>query len=187
MDSFAILLLAIGLSMDSFAVAIADGMVMKDLKHKQMLLISFSLAIFQGGLPILGWIAGKTIDVYVKEIDHWIAFVLLSFIGGKMLYESFQNKSEVQKEKRFSYSLIITQSIATSIDAFAVGISFAFIYSSLVLPSIVISLVTFSFAYIGIRLGSKCEKYLGNFVEKLGGIILILLGTKILIEHLYFQ
>ncbi len=185
MDIISIILIAIGLSMDSLAVSISNGLTLKNLKLSKSLLIAFSLAFFQAIMPLLGWFVGNGIEEYIQEIDHWVAFVLLTFIGGKMLYEAFQ-KNEVIEHGQLSTLTLLGQSIATSIDAFAIGISFAVLDYSITLPIIIIGLVTFVFSMIGLHLGKLFGKKLGKSVEILGGLVLIGIGVKILIEHLYF-
>ena len=185
MDIISIILIAIGLSMDSLAVSITNGLTIKDLKLSKSLLIAFSLAFFQAIMPLIGWVAGNGIEDYIQEIDHWVAFVLLAFIGSKMLYEGFQRNKEVV-DNQLSILTLLGQSIATSIDAFAVGISFAVLDYSIVLPVIIIGLVTFVFSMLGLHLGKLLGDKLGKYVEITGGIVLIGIGIKILIEHLYF-
>ena len=126
MDIITIILIAIGLSMDSFAVSITNGLTIKNLNVKRILLISFSLASFQALMPLIGWFMGIGIEKYIKSFDHWIAFLLLSFIGGKMIYEGLQ-KNGIEKNIELKMLTLMGQSFATSIDAFAVGVSFAFL------------------------------------------------------------
>jgi len=185
MSFIVIILIAIGLSMDSFAVSISNGLTIKNLKLKQTILIATSLAVFQALMPLLGWYLGSNIEQYIKEIDHWVAFSLLSFIGIKMIYESRMEQGD-EEENSISFKTIIIQSIATSIDAFAVGISFAVLVSDIVLPIIIIGITTFVFSFVGLKIGKILGSKLGNSVELIGGVILIGIGVKILIEHLLF-
>ena len=185
MDTLSIILIAIGLSMDSFAVSVTNGLTIRDLNVKRVLLISFSLAIFQAVMPLIGWFAGIGIEQYITEFDHWIAFVLLSFIGIKMIYEGLQ-KNDKEKDSELKILTLIGQSFATSIDAFAVGISFAFLNISIITPVFIIGFVTFIFSLIGLYLGKYFGKKIGKSVEVFGGIVLLGIGFKILIEHLYF-
>ncbi len=186
MDIFSIILIAIGLSMDSFAVSIANGLCIKNLNAKRVLLISFSLAIFQAVMPLIGWFAGIGIEKYIQEIDHWVAFVLLGFIGVKMIYEGSM-KSETPKDSELKILTLIGQSIATSIDAFVVGISFALLNLSIITPVFIIGFVTFAFSLLGLQLGKYFGKKIGKSVEVFGGIVLVGIGLKILIEHLYLH
>jgi putative Mn2+ efflux pump MntP len=185
MDMLSIILIAIGLSMDSFAVSVTNGLTIRDLNVKRVLLISFSLAIFQAVMPLIGWFAGIGIEQYITEFDHWIAFVLLSFIGIKMIYEGLQ-KNGKEKDSELKILTLIGQSFATSIDAFAVGISFAFLNISIITPVFIIGFITFIFSLIGLQLGKYFGKKIGKSVEVFGGIVLLGIGFKILIEHLYF-
>lgn len=186
MDFITVLIIAVGLSMDSFAVSIANGITLKNLDLKKSILIASSLATFQGGMPLLGWLAGIGVEKYIREIDHWTAFLLLSIIGAKMLYEAIVDNEE-EKIKELKISSLIAQSIATSIDAFAVGISFAFLNSPIAFPVITIGIVTFAFSMLGLKIGKLFGNKLGKSIEFFGGIVLIGIGVKILIEHLYFQ
>ncbi|TLX76220.1 manganese efflux pump [Labilibacter sediminis] len=184
METISVILIAIGLSMDSFAVSVCNGLTITKLNMKKVLAISFSLAIFQGVMPLLGWMAGIGIEKYIKEIDHWIAFLLLAIIGIKMIYEGLQKNEEV-KNCDLKIVTLIGQSIATSIDAFAVGISFALLDISIIVPVCIIGLVTFIFALVGLHIGKYFGRHVGNKAEIFGGIVLIGIGIKILIEHLY--
>jgi len=185
MDLLSIIIIAIGLSMDSLAVSISNGLSIRNLTFSKSLLIALSLAFFQAIMPLIGWFAGNGIDEYIQEIDHWVAFILLAFIGGKMLYDGFQ-KNEQTATTKLSGLTLIGQSIATSIDAFAVGISFAVLDYEITLPVIIIGLVTFTFSMLGLQLGKLFGKKLGKSVEIFGGLVLIGIGIKILIEHIYF-
>lgn len=187
MDLITVLIIAVGLSMDSFAVSIANGIALKNITIKESIIIASSLAIFQAGMPLLGWLAGIGVEKYIKEIDHWTAFLLLSIIGAKMLYEAIVDDDKEEKIKELKLSSLIAQSIATSIDAFAVGISFAFLNSPIAFPVITIGIVTFAFSMLGLKIGEVFGNKLGKSVEFFGGIVLIAIGIKILIEHLYFQ
>jgi putative Mn2+ efflux pump MntP len=151
-----------------------------------MIAISFSLALFQALFPLLGWLAGRTIAEYIKVVDHWIAFVLLLAIGSKMIYESFQPQNEERSDK-LSLLTVIGQSIATSIDAFAVGISFAFLRLNIIAPVLIIGGITHLFAFVGLILGTYFGNKLGKRVEILGGVVLIAMGLKILLEHLIYH
>jgi putative Mn2+ efflux pump MntP len=186
MDIISIILIAIGLSMDSFAVSITNGLTIRELNLKKNLIISFSLAIFQALMPLIGWFAGIGIEKYIKEFDHWIAFILLSFIGIKMVYEGI-NKNDNTEGSELNFLTLIGQSFATSIDAFAIGISFALLNLSIVTPILIIGVITFGFSLIGLRLGKYFGKRIGKSVEIFGGLVLFGIGIKILIEHIYFQ
>ncbi len=186
MDIVSIILIAIGLSMDSFAVSITNGLTIRELNIKKNLIISFSLAIFQALMPLIGWFAGMGIEKYIKEFDHWIAFVLLSFIGIKMIIEGIK-KNDHTDGVEFNYLTLMGQSFATSIDAFAIGISFALLDLSIITPILIIGVVTFGFSILGLQLGKYFGKRIGKSVEIFGGLVLFGIGIKILIEHIYFQ
>lgn len=137
-------------------------------------------------MPIMGWLAGVSLRSFISDIDHWIAFGLLGFIGSKMIYESFKLETN-EKSNPLDISVIIILSIATSIDALAVGITFAFINVSIVTPVLVIGIVTFLVSFLGVFIGEKGGHFFEKKIEIAGGIILIAIGIKILIEHLFFQ
>ena len=146
--------------------------------------IAFSLAFFQGLMPLIGWMAGKGISRYLSDYDHWIAFVLLLFIGLRMMWES-QKAEENKTFNPLNIWYIIYMSVATSIDALIVGLSFAFFKTDIYASIIIIGIVTFIAAMLGILFGKKAGAHIGKRMEILGGIILIIIGFKILIEHLY--
>lgn len=184
MGTLSIVLIAIGLSMDSFAVSITNGLTIRDLNAKRVLLISLSLAFFQALMPLIGWLAGIGIEQYIIEIDHWIEFILLSLIGAKMVYEGIKKK-EIVKDSELKIVKLIGQSFATSIDAFAVGISFAFLNLPIISPVVIIGVITFGFSLLGLQLGKYFGKRMGKSVGIFGGLVLIGIGIKILIEHIY--
>ena len=186
MSIFSICMIGIGLSMDAFAVSIAKGMTIK--KHlllRYAFILAFFFGFFQALMPLLGWWAGSYFQELISAFDHWIAFLLLGFIGVHMLKESLSNKEE-EVDDSLSFKTILLLAIATSIDALAVGISFAFLKVDILQAITMIGIITFVLSFlaviIGNRLGNMLEKYAGI----LGGCILILIGLKILIEHLFF-
>ena len=183
MDILSIIMIAIGLSMDSFAVSISNGLTIRNLNKKKAVLIAISLAVFQALMPFIGWFAGLRIEKYIEAFDHWIAFGLLLFIGAKMIFEALINDEE-SKGKELRFITLIGQSIATSIDALAVGISFAILKMEIITPVIIIGIVTFIFSILGLQLGKYFGKKLGKYVEIFGGLVLIGIGVKILLEHL---
>jgi putative Mn2+ efflux pump MntP len=186
MDTISIILIAIGLSMDSFAVSVTNGLTITNLTIRKILTISFSLALFQGLMPLLGWYAGMGIEKYIQEIDHWVAFILLGIIGIKMIYEGL-NKSENAKVSEINPITLLAQSLSTSIDAFVVGISFALLGWPIIKPVVIIGSATLVFSLIGLQVGKYLGRSVGKSAAIIGGIVLIGIGTKILIEHLYFQ
>jgi putative Mn2+ efflux pump MntP len=186
MDLITIIFIAIGLSMDSFAVSVSNGLSIKNLRFNNALIIAMLLSIFQGLMPVIGWSFGIGVEKYIKEIDHWVAFILLGIIGAKMLYEGVTNNKERQIVV-LNLPTIIIQSIATSIDALIIGISFALLGWSIILPAIIIGITTFLFSMTGMRIGKEIGPKFGKSAAIIGGITLIGIGTKILIEHLFLQ
>lgn len=185
MDLITVFVLAIGLSMDSFAVAISCGLAEQKVTFGHAVKISFAFAFFQGVLPLLGWLMGTELKVFVESIDHWIAFALLTFLGGKMIYESFREGPEDKISNIYSFRHIMTLSIATSIDALVVGFSYAMAETGKIFGgALIIGSVTFFFSMLGIRIGKDVGNNLGPKVEFLGGLILFGIGLKILIEHI---
>jgi putative Mn2+ efflux pump MntP len=185
MDIITVFILAIGLSMDSFAVSVGCGLSEQKISFRHAAKISFSFAFFQGVLPVIGWFMGIEIRRYVAEIDHWIAFVLLLFLGGKMIVASFKKKDLDELSDIYSWRYIITLSIATSIDALVVGFSYALASSRNIFGGVlIIGAVTFFFAMLGIRIGKDVGYSFGPKVEFFGGIILFGIGLKILFQHM---
>lgn len=187
MDIFTLMALALGLSMDAFAVSISNSMCFKDLSKKQGLLTSLCFGFFQGVMPVLGFVAGRGFSQLVSAIDHWIALILLGIIGGKMLIEGIKALKEPDNCKTtvFSYKLMITQGIATSIDALAVGISLAALNVNIFNAAAFIGLSTYLLCIVGHIIGKKVGGSLGKKAEILGGMILIFIGAKIFIEHMF--
>lgn len=184
MSFISILLIAIGLGMDAFTVAIAAGVVTRRLSFGPVFRLSFHFGLFQFLMPIIGWAAGRTVSEYIVAYDHWVAFFLLSFIGGKMMWDS----SKGGDEKLFNGDptrgfMLILLSIATSIDALAVGLSLAFLDVKILYPSVVIGIVAFIMTMIGMMFGEGLGKVAGKKVGVLGGLILVGIGVKILMEH----
>lgn len=185
MDILSILFIAIGLAMDAFAVSVASGCVIKKLKLKHAVKIGIFFGGFQAIMPVVGWLSGLTVKNYIQSFDHWVAFGLLSVIGGKMIWESFQLEKEEYSDPLKSSRLLLL-AIATSIDALAVGITFAVLKISIILPVIIIGVITFILSVAGVYLGNKTGHLFEKKIELLGGFILIGIGVKILIEHLFF-
>lgn len=186
MDIISIIFIAVGLSMDSLGVSIVNGCSVRGLNVKKILSISLSFSLFQALMPVVGWMTGLSIEKYVRELDHWIAFVLLSIIGIKMIIEGMKKDKSCELSD-LKMATVIGQSFATSIDAFVVGISFSLLQLSLITPVLIIGGVTFIFSLIGLFLGKFFGKIFNRKAEILGGLILILIGIKILVEHLYLQ
>jgi putative Mn2+ efflux pump MntP len=186
MDIITILIIAVALSMDSFAVSVMNGLTIKNLTLNKRVIIASSLALFQSAMPLLGWLAGQTFEKYVTEFDHWVAFILLFVLGAKMIGEGF-HEEQISKSSELRIGRLLTQSVATSIDAFAIGISFAILNTSITMPIIIIGVVTFICSILGLRLGKILGNKIGKSVEIIGGVVLILIGVKILIEHIWLS
>ena len=178
-----IVLTAIGLAMDAFAVSICKGLSMKKMNWKKAIIVGGYFGLFQAGMPIIGYFLGSTFEVYVTSVDHWIAFILLSLIGGNMIKEAFDNEEEKRNDK-VDFKTMIVLAIATSIDALAIGITFAFFDVNLLLAISIIGTITFIISIMGVKIGNKFGDKYQNKAEVVGGLILILLGIKILLEHL---
>ena len=184
MTGLEIWLLAIGLAMDCFAVSIASGIILKRTQWRPMLVMALAFGLFQALMPFIGWMFAKSFSHLIESIDHWIAFAILAFLGGRMILESFNPASP---------KVVFTMAIATSIDALAIGISFAFLgindYTEILSPILIIGFVSFVMSLIGLFFGIKCGCGCARKLkaELWGGIILVFIGLKILIEHLFFQ
>lgn len=178
--------IAIGLSVDSFAVSLSCGLILSKITFWKASRIGFSLAIFQAMMPLIGWFIGLKIEKYVISFDHWLAFGLLSLIGSRMIFESLKHEEDSPKKiNPLDFKVLIGMSIATSIDALIVGISFAFIDINLYVTTFIIGFTTFFFSMLGILFGKKTGKHFGKSMEIIGGLFLILIGVKILLEHLF--
>ncbi|MDI6767157.1 MAG: manganese efflux pump MntP family protein [Bacteroidota bacterium] len=184
MDFITIFLIALGLSMDAVAVAISMGLSINSLRIRHGLLIGLFFGAFQAIMPVLGWAAGRGLKDFISGVDHWIAFGLLTIIGVKMIYESIKGRPMNDKIKQLNIYILFMLSIATSIDALAIGISFAFLQSEIITPILIIGIVTFVLSFLGVGFGKHVGYLLPKRIEIVGGIILIGIGTKILLEHL---
>ena len=187
MEIFTIFILAIGLSFDSFAVSVSSGLVLPEFKLSNLLKISFSLALFQGGMPVIGWLCGFLIKDLITEIDHWVALILLTFIGLRMIISNSGKKKEDKIFDPLKLSILIGLSIATSIDALVVGVNFGLLKTNIILAAVIICIITFLISFAGIIIGYKTGKHFGKSLEIIGGIILICIGLKIFIEHQFIQ
>ena len=191
MTGLEIRLLAIGLAMDCFAVSIASGIILKRVRMRPMLIMALAFGFFQALMPLLGWIGASFFSHLIENIDHWIAFAILAFLGGRMVLESFKDEDCRHEFDPTSLKVVSALAVATSIDALAVGVSFAFLgvrsFSS-ILPSIgIIGFVSFALSFVGLMFGIRfgCGIARKLRAELWGGVILIIIGTKILIEHLF--
>lgn len=185
MNWITILGLAVGLGMDAFAVAIVAGSLSDKLRFRPLFRLSFHFGLFQFMMPVIGWYFGRQVDQYVLSVDHWVAFGLLAVIGGRMVYNSLTEGSEAQiaRDPTRKWSLVAL-SIATSIDALAVGLGMAFLRVDIWTPSVVIGIVAAAMTALGMALGRQLGSRFGRRMELLGGLILIAIGVKIVIEHL---
>lgn len=185
---FTLLLMGAGLSMDAFAVSICKGLSMRKVNKKQCLVIGLFFGGFQALMPFIGWLLGSRFEQYITSIDHWIAFILLGFIGGKMVVEAIREKDEAVEVGKMDPPLDLKEmfilAIATSIDALAVGITFAFLQVPIVEAISIIGITTFVISVIGVYVGNFFGNRYKKKAELAGGIILILIGLKILLEHL---
>ena len=193
MNFIALIFTAFALSMDAFAVSITKGMTIKNLKKSTALKMALAFGVFQGAMPLLGWALGISFESYIKSIDHWVAFILLGFIGLNMIKGFFDDrKEENASELEFSATTdvddlsnkeIIMLAVATSIDALAVGISFAFLNVSIIPAASIICIITFLVCVVGVFVGNKVGDIFNGYAELVGGIILILIGFNIFNEH----
>jgi putative Mn2+ efflux pump MntP len=182
MEFITILVIAIGLSFDTFAVSVSSGVILPRINFREGISIAIVLAFFQALMPLIGWGAGKTVVNLFRDFDHWIAFILLAVLGVKMIYESFGKEGE--KLNPLQLKVRISMAIATSIDALVVGFSFAFLEYKILFSTLIIGSVTFLVSMLGLLFGKKVGARLGKRMEVAGGIILIAIGLKILIEHM---
>ena len=179
-----LIVLSLGLGMDAFAVSICKGLSMKKMNWKKALIIGLYFGGFQAIMPVLGYSLSKGFENFVTSIDHWIAFILLSIIGGKMVKDAFSPENSENCNEDVGFKTMIVLAIATSIDALAVGITFAFLNVNLILAIALIGSITFFLSVIGTKVGNVFGDRYENKAELLGGVILIFLGIKILLEHL---
>ena len=205
MNITTIVLTAFALAMDAFAVSVTKGMTLKNLTKAIAIKIALFFGVFQAAMPLIGWLLGISFQGYIKAIDHWIALILLSILGGKMIYEFYESRKEgtsenedtesevsttLEGEENNKYEIsnkeLTTLAIATSIDALAVGISFAFLNVNIVSSSLIIGIITFIVCFIGVIAGKKIGAIFKDYAELIGGIILILIGINIFNEHTGF-
>lgn len=177
-----LIFIAIGLSMDAFAVSICKGLSLKKVNLKQMMIAGVYFGGFQALMPLIGYLLGVGFESFVQSIDHWIAFILLTILGINMIKESFSDDENV--DSNFTFKVMLPLAIATSIDALAVGITFAFLRVNILISILVIGITTFCFSFLGVKIGNVVGEKFKNKAELIGGIILILIGLKILLEHL---
>mgnify|MGYP002329217373 CR=1 FL=1 len=183
MNLWELFVIAVGLSMDAFAVSICKGLSTPRLRLRHSLICGGYFGLFQALMPLLGWLLGVRFQAMIASLDHWIAFILLGIIGVNMIRESRENEEE-SLDSSFAFRTMLPLAVATSIDALAVGITFAFLEVSILPAVCFIAATTFLLSCIGVKVGNLCGTRFQSKAELLGGIILILLGLKILLEHL---
>ena len=179
-------LIGVGLSFDSFAVSVSCGLMKREIRFKQATKVAVSLAFFQALFPAIGWFIGERLKDLIAAYDHWIAFLLLGFIGGRMIFEGFQPNGTLKSFDPFRIRVLIGLSVATSIDALVVGLSFGFLSMPILVPVLIIGVVTFIASMLGMLFGKQIPAKRSHQSLILGGIILIVIGIKIMIEHFFF-
>jgi len=179
-----VIFIAFGLAMDSFAVSITNGISIRNIRISNALRIAAFFGIFQAVMPLIGWLAGLSLRDFISGFDHWIAFGLLSLIGCRMIYESTKMDSGKKVINPLNVYVLLILSVATSVDALAVGMSFAFLKIFIVTPIIVIGAVTFLLSFLGVFVGNRFGHFFEKRIEIAGGLILIGIGVKILLRHL---
>ncbi|MHC4618728.1 MAG: manganese efflux pump MntP [Planctomycetota bacterium] len=186
MGLLTIIVIAVGLAMDAFAVSIVSGSACKQLRVRHALRMALFFGAFQAFMPLIGALAGLTVKKHIAGWDHWLAFALLTAVGAKMIYESFKIKPEKQGRDPAGLLVLLALAVATSIDALAVGVTLSLLVTGLFLAVTVIGAVTFILSYLGVYIGKKFGHFFESGIEILGGLILIALGAKILLQHLIF-
>ena len=180
------LFIGVGLAMDAFAVSICKGLSMKKMNWQKAIIIGLYFGFFQMIMPFIGYLLGYGFDKIIGNIDHWVAFILLGFIGANMIIESFSK--EEKTDDKINFKTMIVLAIATSIDALAVGITYAFLNTTNIIEiCCIIGIITFILSIIGVKVGNRFGGQYGNKAKFAGGIILIAIGIKILVEHLFIN
>lgn len=183
MSLITILLLAVALGVDAFSVAIGIGAANNKKSLAPVWRLSGAFGIFQFVMPLVGWLAGSTVVALIAGFDHWVAFALLTLVGGKMIWEGFEKEEDEEKADQTQGWPLLVLSVATSIDALAVGFSFSLLKTPILVPSLIIGIVCFCMTAAGMLFGKVLAKLFGRKVEIFGGVVLIAIGVKILIEH----
>lgn len=186
MSLFELFLIAVGLSMDAFAVAVCKGLAMKKCTLPKAVTVGLWFGVFQGGMPLLGYILGVQFKTLITSIDHWIAFILLGLIGGNMVREALKGDDDEEENECLDIKTMFALAVATSIDALAVGVTFAFLQVDIVPAVSFIGVITFAISILGVKIGNVFGSKYKSKAELAGGVILILMGAKILLEHLGF-
>ncbi|WP_461245748.1 manganese efflux pump MntP [Treponema sp. R6D11] len=186
MKLFEIILIAIGLSMDAFAVSITLGLSVEKPRFKEIITPGVFFGFFQALMPITGYFAGTYFAGKIQKFEHWVAFILLGIIGGNMIRESLSKKEEEANKDSFQFIKMLALAIATSIDALAIGVTFAFFKINIFMAAIIIGSITFIISMAGVKIGNLFGTRYKSKAEFIGGAVLVLLGIKIVIEHLFF-
>lgn len=187
MGLFDLIVIAVGLSMDAFAVSVCKGLSVQRIKPKHVLTVGAYFGGFQALMPLIGYLLGKQFESMITNIDHWIAFVLLGIIGGNMIREALNDCDCEEVNDSFSFKTMFPLAIATSIDALAIGVTFAFLRVNIIQAILLIGITTFGLSAVGLKIGNVFGTKYKSKAEIAGGVILVLLGIKILIEHLMGQ
>ena len=185
MNIWGIIFLALGLAADAFAVSLTSGLLIQRIKINKALKIALFFGGFQWLMFLLGWRLGVNFSAMIADFDHWLAFLLLSLIGGKMIYESLQSEADKPKFNPLCFSTLLGLAIATSIDALVAGLGLSLLNISIIYVATLIGVITFLLSFAGVFIGHKIGNKLNNKIEIMGGLILIAIGSKILIEHLF--
>ena len=184
LDILSIVLIALGLSADCFAVAFSGSISLKTVTPAQVLRTALVFGAFQAVMPVLGWLAGLTVVGFIAEYDHWVAFALLVLVGGRMIWETFHSADDLKRVDISRGVLLLTLALATSIDALAVGLTFAFLSVNIWLACSTIGVIAFGITIVGFVSGRKAGALLGKYAEAIGGVILIGIGFRILLSHI---
>ncbi len=184
MSIIELLLVGVGLSMDAFAAAVCKGLGMRKLNWRQGGLVALFFGGFQGLMPLVGWFLGRQFEQYITRVDHWIAFLLLGYIGGKMIWDAFHDQEDGEEAAAFDLKELTVMAVATSIDALAVGITFAFLQVQILPAVTIIGCTTFALSLVGVWIGHRFGSRYKSKATLAGGVILCLIGLKILLEHL---
>ncbi len=187
MEWWSLLGIAFGLSLDALTVSLTNGFLMQTMRWRYAFRIAFAFGLFQALMPIVGWLAGSQLVAFLQRWEHWVAFILLSYVGGKMIWESLSS-DECEKKSCVEFPVLFVMSIATSLDALAVGVTLGVLQTAIVFPALVIGGVTFGVCFAGVYVGHRLQSVSTTFKEKrfewVGGVVLIGIGLRILIEHL---
>jgi manganese efflux pump family protein len=189
MGIITIILLAFGVAMDAFAVSITNGLCYQKFRRKEALITAFTFGLFQAGMPMIGYYIGNAFYDTIAFLDHWIALFLLGAIGINMIVEgikTYRNPEDSSRTEAFTLKILLAQGVATSIDALAIGISFAVMRTNIILAVSCIGIITFFCSLFGTFLGKKFDRFLKEKAEIFGGFILIIIGLRIFIEHTFF-